>query len=80
MITKTTKLTFREWWALTIQAKKYRVNHNTKEIHRLEHKHVNCLKSKREKTSYVTFMKAMELIKKDRYNGCSKCWEEMDTG
>lgn len=73
------KLTLKERWKM-FWGYKYRVNLNTKEIHRLDNKHINCLKSDKENTVYVTENKAIELINGREYNGCRWCWKEKDNG
>ena len=60
----------------------YLVNHNTKEIHHIYDKHVNCkleLISKNH-SEYVTKRQAARLIKKYNYNGCRWCWPIQDIG
>jgi hypothetical protein len=75
---KKVKLTFREkvmmFWNLN-----YRVNHLSKEIHNLKNKHVNCLKSAKKNTNYVSEQRAIELMQGKEYNGCRWCWKEKDT-
>lgn len=60
----------------------YRVNHRSREIHRVYFKHKNCrLESMSAKNSeYVTRRKALKLIKKYNYNGCRWCWPVVDKG
>ena len=72
------KLTLRERWNLFFGFK-YRVNLITKEIHRLENKHINCLKSDSKNTIYVTEKAAIKLINGREFNGCRWCWKQTDT-
>lgn len=57
----------------------YRVNLNTKEIHRLSNNHINCLPGENKRTMYVNRRTAIELIAKRGFNGCRWCWKEKDT-
>ena len=73
------QLTFKEIWMI-FWGFGYLVNHNSKEIHRINDKHRNChleLISK-ENREYVTRRRAVRLIKNDGYNGCRWCWSEND--
>jgi hypothetical protein len=72
------KLTFREKWSGFLGFS-YRVNLNTKEVHRLESKHINCLKSDRKNTMYVTEKTANMFVDKREFNGCKWCWRSKDT-
>lgn len=76
---KKVRLTFGEWWN-RFWGKYYVVNHNKKEIHRLWHKHVNCLNIARKNREYVTETQALILIAEKEYNGCRWCWPEKDNG
>ena len=72
------KLTFREKWS-KFWGFNYRVNLNSKEIHKIDSKHINCLKSDKGNTVYVNEKKALELINGREYNGCRWCWKSKDT-
>ena len=73
------RLTFIEWWK-RLWGKEYVVNHNKKEIHRLWHKHTNCLLAVMTNKEYVNKHEADVLIEKGGYNGCRWCWKEKDNG
>lgn len=73
------KLTLRERWAC-LWGKPCVANHRTKEIHRLRHKHVNCLPIARKNRQFVTEVKALLLIAENGFNGCRWCWAEKDEG
>lgn len=60
----------------------YRVNHRSKEIHRVYFKHKNCKLEfmSANNSEYVTRKKALKLIEKFGYNGCRWCWPVADKG
>ena len=60
--------------------KNYLVNHNTKEIHRIKYKHVNCNIAAMTNKKYVDKEKALTLISQEAYNGCRYCWPDKDNG
>ena len=73
------KLTPAQWWA-KFCGRKYMVNHASKEIHRLDHLHVNCLPMARRNRQFITEARAFVLIAEKEYNGCRWCWKEFDAG
>jgi hypothetical protein len=79
METKKVKLSAMEWWSCFC-GKNHVVNHHTKEVHRLNNKHVNCLHIARKNREYVTHTKAVMLIETKEYNGCRWCWKSRDLG
>lgn len=72
------KLTTKEKW-MKFWGLKYKVNHKSKEIHRLHNKHVNCNTHRIVNGEFVTEKKAFKLLK-EGYNGCRYCWREKDNG
>lgn len=76
---KKARLTLEEKW-FVFWGKNYLVNHNKKEIHRLQSKHVNCLPIAKKNKQYVSFIKAITLIRTKGYNGCRWCWKSQDKG
>jgi len=73
--------TFKQIWVIFFGFG-YLVNHRSKEIHRINNKHVNChIDLISDKNSeYVTRRTAMKYIKKYKYNGCRWCWKNADLG
>ena len=78
-IRKKEKLNFKEWWN-NLRGRCYVVNHNTKEIHRLSHKHSQCKLHLMTNREFVTKKEAQNWIETYKYNGCRFCWEEEDEG
>ena len=76
---KRKQLTLVEFW-YCFWGKCYVVNHNSKEIHSLYSKHVNCFTWVIKNKQYVTEDTALNLIAEQGYNGCRWCWPDEDLG
>lgn len=74
-------LTFLELWYI-FWGLGYRVNHRSKEIHKLSNKQHNCKHEfmSKKTSEYVGREKALRLIKEKGYNGCRWCWPRADKG
>lgn len=75
------KKTFKERWMM-FWGLGYLVNHRSREIHDISKKRTNCKLEfiSAKNSEYVTRRKAMQLIKKYKYNGCRWCWPAEDKG
>ena len=78
-IRKRKRLTLVEWWK-KVWGKGYVVNHHTKEIHRLHHKHHNCGMHLMTNREFISKKGAENLMRTEWYDGCRFCWKEEDNG
>jgi len=69
------KLTRKEKW-MGFWGFAYFANFGTKEIHRLENKHVSCRLHMIANGRFVTKRRALRLIHSHGFNGCRYCWKD----
>ena len=56
------------------------INRNTNEIHNLDYEHKNCRIGLMRNAKYISWRKAVRLMKGKKANGCRFCLRKWDTG